>query len=272
MKVILIIIDGLRYDTGIESLGYLNHLLEMGRASRYKIRTEIPTFSRPMYETILTGVEPANHLVTCNQIAKLSNQKSIFHIAKENGLITSAAAYYWISELYNRSPFNYIEDIIQNDVNKTIQHGIFYFEDTYPDSHLILQGNYLKKTYDPDFLLIHTMGVDYSGHKYGGRTPEYRGKVLEIDSILSSLIEEWTSNNDTTVIVTADHGMTEQGHHGGDTNEEREVPCYLISPSIEHIKSETLTSQLIIAPTICEILGIEKSKHMVPKTLFDIKA
>lgn len=272
MKVIFILVDGMRYDTAVESLGYLNNLVEKGLASRYKIRTETPSISRPMYETVLTGTTPSHHLITSNDIVRLSKEKSIFHIARENNLTTGAAAYYWMSELYNRAPFNKIEDLIQLDTDKPIQHGIYYFDDEYPDSHLFIQAEYIIKKYNPDFMLIHPMGVDNAGHKFGGKSHQYRVKVLGIDIILSAIINEWLSDKDTCVIVTSDHGMTADSLHGGTTADERTVPLFLMGQAIkEKNVYENEVSQLLIAPTVCKLLNVSGSEDMIKKTLFDIK-
>ena len=50
---------------------------------------------------------------------RLSNQTSLFHLAKSSGKTTAAAAYYWVSELYNHAPFHHFEDRIQLDKDAT---------------------------------------------------------------------------------------------------------------------------------------------------------
>ena len=77
-----------------------------GRAALYKLECELPSLSRPLYECILTGVPPIQSGIVHNQVARLSNQRSIFHYATDAGLSTAAAAYHWVSELYNRTPFD----------------------------------------------------------------------------------------------------------------------------------------------------------------------
>ena len=47
--------------------------------------------SRPLYETILTGVPPYKSKIVNNGISRLSNHKSIFNLVKENGGISCAA-------------------------------------------------------------------------------------------------------------------------------------------------------------------------------------
>ena len=59
-KVLLIMSDALRYDIARSHMGFLGHLVETKQATLYKIVGELPSMSRPMYETIHTGVPPAN--------------------------------------------------------------------------------------------------------------------------------------------------------------------------------------------------------------------
>ena len=55
-KVILIMSDALRYDVARSHMGFLGHLVETRQATLYKIIGELPSMSRPMYETIHTGM------------------------------------------------------------------------------------------------------------------------------------------------------------------------------------------------------------------------
>jgi len=162
-KVIVVVVDGMRYDKAYDALGYLQHLVEIKQAALYKVKSELPSLSRPLYEVLLTGTPASTNGITTNQTVRLSKQKSLFHLTKEHGLRNAAAAYYWVSELYNRAPFDFVEDRFQMDETKPIQYGIFYWEDDYPDSHLMVDAEYLRRKYMPDFLYIHPMGVDLKG-------------------------------------------------------------------------------------------------------------
>ncbi|MCV5736540.1 alkaline phosphatase family protein, partial [Escherichia coli] len=92
-------------------MGYLNGLLEQSRsqqetrATLYPVQCELPSMSRPLYECILTGVRPVESGIVNNNIVRLSKHDSIFSLAKAQGKVTAAAAYHWVSELYNRAPF-----------------------------------------------------------------------------------------------------------------------------------------------------------------------
>ncbi|WP_256760868.1 alkaline phosphatase family protein [Cohnella sp. WQ 127256] len=263
-KVIFVVLDGLRYDTAIAQLGYVYHLVEKSKAALYKVKSELPSLSRPLYEVLLTGTPSWQNGITSNQIVRLSHNQSLFHLAREKGLTTAAAAYHWVSELYNRAPFQYLEDREQHDLSKPIQHGKFYFEDCYPDSHLFLDAEYLRRTYDPDFLYIHSMNIDDTGHKFTSDSAEYRGRTLMADNILALLLPIWMAG-DYHIIITADHGMNEDGHHGGTGNAERDVPLIAISPAFEPgIYTDDYVPQLALAPMVCKLLGVDPTPVMTP--------
>ena len=75
-KTILVVLDGLAYETAMQCMGFLQGLNEQGTATLYKMQCELPSKSRPLYETILTGVTPALSGVVHNEVARNSNQQS----------------------------------------------------------------------------------------------------------------------------------------------------------------------------------------------------
>ena len=259
-KVILVILDGLNARTAFENMGFLQHMVEMGVSSRYTVEAQLPTLSRPLYEVLLTGVPVYEHGTANNEIRRMSKEQSIFHLSAENGLVTAAAAYGWISELYNKSPFLPKEDRFQLNVPRPIQHGIFYYEDMYPDSHLFNDAEFLRMSFNPDFLLIHSMNIDYAGHVNGGLSPEYVYSVIKADGILSCYIKQWLSLG-WSVIVTADHGMNSIKLHNGVSDDERLTPLY-IAGAQGVWPEEQRVSQLELAPFICRLLGVAPSKKM----------
>lgn len=267
-KLIVVVLDGLRYDAARKYLGYMEHLVEQGEVSCYRVESQLPSLSRPLYEVLLTGTPVAQNGITANHIVRLSREESVFHLATKAGLRTAAAAYHWVSELYNRAPFNLVEDRHQHDESQPVQHGMFYFEDHYPDSHLFLDAEHLRTAYDPNFLYIHSMNIDDMGHKHGGESKEYAGAVRMADGLLASLVPLWRSQG-YQVIVTSDHGMNGEGQHGGTEPEERQVPLYVFGelplPS-SSLEREPGISQLYFAPLMCHYLGIKPSGAMVSWT------
>ncbi|MHC5267734.1 alkaline phosphatase family protein [Enterococcus sp. LJL98] len=230
-KVAMILLDGCRYDLGIENLGYLMHLVEKKQATLYKVQGELPSVSRVCYEVLMTGTPAYENGITSNAIVRRSKEESIFELVKQAGGTSAAAAYYWISQLYNDPNFNLVQDRFQSDSEQNIQHGIYY-DDVYPDHCLFSDGLHLAKKYQPDFLFLLPMTVDEYGHKFTGDSAEYREKIGMLDSIFATylplLIEEGYE-----IILTSDHGMDEFGHHGGTTSTVRDVPLFVISDTLK---------------------------------------
>ncbi|USG64224.1 alkaline phosphatase family protein [Brevibacillus ruminantium] len=267
-KLAMIMLDGLRYDTAVSHMGYLHHLVEYGKASRFRVQSELPSLSRPLYEVLLTGTPVWTNGVTGNRTVRLSHQESLFHLTRKQGLTNATASYYWVSELYNEAPFDPLRDRIQQNTDKPIQHGIFYFEDHYPDTHLFADAHYLLNTHGPDFLYVHSMNIDDDGHKYTADSIQYRNRVLAADAILATVLPVWMEKG-YQIMITADHGMTADGNHGGTTSADREVPLFIISDRIAPGILEETISQLQVAPLACHLLGIPASEAMQPLTVCD---
>ncbi len=266
-KVILILSDALRYDVAVANMGFLGHLVETKLASLYKIVGELPSMSRPMYETVHTGVPSSVHGIVANSIVKHSSMPNVFRLVSEAGMVTAAAAYYWISELYNRAPYNRIDDKEIDDESLAIQHGRFYTEDDYPDAELFATAAYLIRRFSPNYLLLHPMGMDYHGETFGSDSKEYRNHAIRQDMWLAPLIQEWMERG-YAILVTGDHGINKDGAHGGTTSEQRDVPLFCILPNVKG-RGDTgqVISQLQIAPTILKLLDIPIPDTMKQKPL-----
>ncbi|MBI5944064.1 MAG: alkaline phosphatase family protein [Chloroflexi bacterium] len=269
-KVILVLSDALRYDVAKENMGYLGHLVESKLANLYKIVGELPSMSRPMYETVHTGAPSSMHGIVANSIVRRSSMPNIFQAVSSAGKVTAATAYYWVSELYNSAPYDRIDDKETDDDSLAIQHGRFYTEDEYPDVELFAAAARLVRRFSPDYLLLHPMGMDYHGETFGSDSKEYRNHAIRQDMWLAPLIQEWIERG-YTIMVTGDHGINKDGAHGGTTPEQREVPLFWIQPKIKG-RGDTgeIVSHLQIAPTILSLLDVpipETMKH--PPVSFD---
>ncbi len=261
-KVILVLSDGLRFDTAVAGMGYLGHLVETKLASLYKVTGELPTRSRPIYETVHTGLPVSAHGIVSNLVVRLSNQRNVFQLARDAGKTTAAAAYYWFSELYNHSPFDKIEDREVDNESLPIQHGRFYTQDEYPDIDLFATAGMLVRKFNPGYLLVHPMGMDNMGENFGSNSAEYRNHAIRQDAWLATYLAEWVERG-YDILVSGDHGINPDKAHGGTTPDVREVPLYLISSIVEGLgDTHEVISQLQIAPTICKLLEIEIPKSM----------
>lgn len=71
---------------------------------------------------------------------------------------------------------------------------------------------------DWSLLIAHYLGVDHCGHKFGPMHSEMARKLGEMNAAIEKIIEQM--DEDTTLFVIGDHGMTTTGDHGGDTLDE----------------------------------------------------
>ncbi|PNG12300.1 alkaline phosphatase family protein [Stutzerimonas stutzeri] len=257
-KAILVILDGLNYQVAEHALGHLQAYCMAGRGALYRLECELPSLSRPLYECILTGVPPIESGIVHNDVVRLSTERSIFHYARDAGLSTAAAAYHWVSELYNRAPFHAARDRHSETPELPIQHGHFYFEDHYPDSHLFADAESLRLRHDPDFLLIHPMNIDDAGHKHGLDSSQYRNAARRADILLAEYLQRWLEAG-YQVLVTADHGMNNDRSHNGLLPEEREVPLFVLGSAFS-LDVAARPKQTELCGTLCELLGVPHDK------------
>ncbi|MGK7909540.1 MAG: alkaline phosphatase family protein [Synechococcus sp.] len=195
------------------------------------------------------------------EFAQLSNPIGVFHLAVQNGLTTAAAACSWFAEFYNRAPFNPVRDRQQNDERMPIQHGSFYWEDSYPNSHLLADAELLRYWWNPDFLLVHSRGIENAGRCFGSDSKEYLGQVQIVDNLLAHAIPRWQQSGYDIVIVST-LGMTPDGDRGDNSAKVQDVPLFCIGQSFAPGVYLDGLSQLAIAPMICQLLGFPLASTM----------
>lgn len=254
-KVLMIVCDALRDDTAAQQMGYLEHLVESRAATRWCVLAELPTMSRPLYETLHTGVPSSVHGITSNQVVRRSHLPNVFQIARDAGKVTAAAAFCWFSELYNAAPYDPVDHHEVDDEALAIQHGRFYLSEHMPDVEVFANGAVLLRKFLPDYLLIHPMGMDTIGEQHGADTAAYRKNAIVQDQIMAYLLPAALAIG-YTVLVTADHGINADGAHGGTLDDVRRVPMYAITPGGGHGNTGQTLSQLQVAPTLLTLLGL----------------
>ena len=83
-----------------------------------------------------------------------------------------------------------------------------------------------------NLIITHLSGLDSVGHRYGTvDSDEYKDKLRWIDDNLEEVFE--LLPDDWTVVVTADHGLTDSGQHGSDLDVLRDVAAFMWGPNIK---------------------------------------
>jgi predicted AlkP superfamily pyrophosphatase or phosphodiesterase len=274
-KVILVIMDGVGYDTAVAQCGFLEGMVELGRARRWKMQSALPTRSAPLYETLHTGLAPAEHGLTANEALRPSPHPNVFRAVRAAGGRTAAVAHAWYFTLYNGRAYDLIEDVEIDDESAIgIQHGRFYSQEGYgrvnscapAEIDLCAQLTLLLRRHDPHYGLLHTCSADTLGHTFTAHSAEYREQTWRIDNALARTLPLWLQLG-YEVVVTADHGMNGDGHHGGTDPIEREVPFYYFGSGQGPSENEIL-DQLSVAPTTLSRIGLAPSPRMKSPVLF----
>lgn len=126
-------------------------------------------------------------------------------------------------------------------------------------------------------LIVHFLGVDHVGHTYGPHNQYMDAKLKQMDAALATILEwvdESSSNISTaddnnapchSVWIFGDHGMTEDGNHGGGSMEETHAALFVHSncggdvrqKSSSWDKFERTESSAWVSETFAEIHQID---------------
>ena len=273
-KVCLVIVDGMGFDACVAQCGYLEGSVEAGIAQRWAMQACLPTISAALYETIHTGLAPHEHGILGNEHLRESLHDNIFNTAKSAAKITAVVAHSYFHTLYGGSVFDPFLHGEINDPNAPIPYARYYSMQGYrkenscvpSETDLCAQAWALTQLHQPDYLLLHSSSVDTLGHWFTGDSPQYRIQISIVDNALSRLIPRLI-DNDYEVIVTADHGINADGHHGGTQSVLRTVPFYYFGSNTGPESDQTL-DQRAIAPTILKLMGLDIPQSMRIDSLF----
>lgn len=112
---------------------------------------------------------------------------------------------------------------------------------------------------DWDLLIAHSLGVDHCGHKHGPFHPEMRRKLTEVDQMIRGIVDKMQDN--TVLFVIGDHGMTDQGDHGGESEAETNALLFAYSKGhpfheMSPITADDSMQQIDFVPVLSTILGV----------------
>ncbi|CAG0917046.1 unnamed protein product [Notodromas monacha] len=122
-----------------------------------------------------------------------------------------------------------------------------------------------------DVFIGHFLGVDHAGHRYGRGHPETARKLREMDRIVCETVENM--GNSTLLVVLGDHGMTDSGDHGGDTEDETEAGLLIFSKTakFEIIGDRFLeVSQIDLVPTLAWLTGVAMPLSNLGSVVLDV--
>ncbi len=255
-RVILIGIDGVSSEAfQYSNTPVMNSLISQGVIS-LKTRGVMPTVSAPNWASILSGAGPEQHGITSNDWS-LINQGFEPTVKDADGYFTSIFTLIRKQMPKAITAMFYDWDWLGTFVNKKL-----ISKEQYIQGHVMVTSialNFIKKE-KPVFTFIYYGHPDETGHSKGFNTKEYYQSINDIDTeigkIVASLRETKMIQN-TTLIITSDHGGVGFGH-GGESIIELEVPWLISGPGIKkNALLEMPNDHVNTALTIARILGLK---------------
>ncbi|KAL9821765.1 GPI ethanolamine phosphate transferase 3 isoform 4-T5 [Geothlypis trichas] len=260
-KAVLVIIDALhfefaRFDPAKASplpyenkLGVLHQLAtsQPRHARLYRFRADPPTATMQRIKGLTTGSLPTFIDVGSNFASYAIQEDNLLAQLVQNG----------------RRVVFMGDDTWEGLFPKKFFRSYFFPSFNVKDLHTVDDGilQHLYPTVDSgewDVLIAHFLGVDHCGHKHGPDHPEMAKKLTQMNEMLRSLVDHL--GNDTLLLVAGDHGMTETGDHGGDSEKEVNAALFVYSRtplfgSGPPEEPETIP-QVNLVPTVALLLGV----------------
>lgn len=228
-KVVIVVIDALGakfipainnqhalsgHDEKLPRMPFLEKLITNNKAIGFTAKAATPTVTMPRIKALISGTIPSYADIVYNLVSKVSSfeDDNIVKIAQaHNKTLIFYGDDTWLS-LFDKTTFKrsqetlsfFASDYTTVDTNVTIR--------AIPETEPTIT--------DWDYLILHYLGLDHIGHVYGTNKHDLISKkLLEMDGVIKTIYDNMSSRDDTTLIVICgDHGMSEEGNHGGDSD------------------------------------------------------
>ena len=250
-SVVLFVVDGMRPD-GLQQADSPNadRLVAQG-ASTFAARTVMPSSTLPCHTSLFRGVPSERHGVTTNNwFPPVRPVPSIIDVVRQSGGTTSS--------FYNWEQLRDLAD------PGSLNASFFQATSRDPDGDSVIAEAAAAHFAGgvPTFSFVYFGCTDEQGHAHGWMTDEYLAAIGDADvalGIVLRAIADAPNGEDTTVILTADHG----GHdktHGTEAPEDMNIPWIACGPDTPSGRDIATQVQIIDTPaTVCRLLSIDPS-------------
>ena len=253
MKVLLILIDGMRPDAMVQ----IPAAKKVMEKAAYKLegRTVYPSCTLPCHMSLFYSRPPLTHGVTSNTYTARVRLKNGLMETMRKEKKKTVMFYSWeeLRDLYK--PGCMTDSFFVNGD----QYG--YMEANARLTQLCV--DYLRKE-TPDFAFLYLGAPDSAGHKVGWMTESYFEALEQswacAEKAMENLPEEYA------VVITADHGGHDK-RHTTFMKEDMTIPVLLLNaglPTGETVKEYNIMD---IAPTVATLMGMEKPMEWKGKSL-----
>jgi hypothetical protein len=256
-RLVLVVIGGLsRATMDSVDMPNLETLLEAGASAPLFSRP--PTYSLSAWTTLLSGVWPDLNSAPVLDAGKISPRPLVLdHLlatANDAGLKTAIAA----SEGWRT--------LLPAD---TIQASFFA-----ADEEVVADGQVAEAALifisDPQYqlILVYFNQIDDAGRTEGVDSVAYASAAQQVDRHLRQILR-LVDKRTSVLLVTADHGLTEEGRQGGGEPELTELPFAMIGQDVIP-GSYSPVNQVDVAPTVAALLGVRLPAASQGRPLYEM--
>lgn len=243
-RALIIVIDGLRHDVALESdrLPIARELAARG-ASGLSV-AEDPTMTGAGVRALGTGTPPAFvDVVTNKRMPRVAGEHLFRSLASVGHTIAVVGDHTWV-DLFGP---------VAIDETKS---GVAPLMERLRPAHaqdnvFVAKALAVLTARTATVTLVHLSGADAVSHGLGPLSDAYTKKLASLDGQLRTLVAACA---DCLVVLTSDHGASDQGHHGIGEPIARRTPLVLAGPGIRTGVSIT-ARQSDVAPTLAVLLG-----------------
>ena len=246
-QVVVVLVDGLAYHAS-RAMPFLNELRRRGADA--DCRVGLPSLSLPGRAVLMTGAWQETHGQLTNFNPRPLPVEHLFQTARRRGLRTALAAGsgpqtlfgLWIEE---RLVYARLQPADVRDLAKLEAELRWMGEAT----------RALLREKKPNLFLLDFTIADEAGHAWGAASREYEAAAAAVDEEILRMAAELDLRR-SVLVVTADHGHTATGGHGGPEEPVIHVPLVLAGGPLRP-GSTAQAEQVDVAPTVAALLGIE---------------
>ncbi|KAK3577520.1 hypothetical protein CHS0354_026476 [Potamilus streckersoni] len=241
-KIVIVLIDALRADFVLNHstpMKYVQTMMDRGKTLSYIVKANPPTVTLPRIKALTTGSIPG-----------------------------------FIDVVMNFDSAALMEDNIITQMKRAGKRILFYGDDTwitlfpnhFVDHNVSRHLNFELQRLDWDVMILHYLGLDHIGHLAGPKSPLVKPKLQEMDDVIQKIYNalEKETTISSLILICGDHGMSDQGSHGGASVSEVTVPAVFLSPSFSNIPESSqgeIIQQIDLPPTLSVLLGIPIPKN-----------
>jgi predicted AlkP superfamily pyrophosphatase or phosphodiesterase len=250
-RVLIVSVDGLRPDCLLRAEApVIRELMKTGSFTMWATTTEA-AITLPSHTSMLTGVVIAKHGMRANNDTAAATQPirvpTIFQLAKEVQIPTGMAA--------GKSKFYIYSDPVPH---------AWVSKESVCKSETVADGAIeIIREHRPRLMFLHFGWVDRQGHSKGWGSDEQLAAIADVDQHLGRVLKELDRlrlRQDTTIILSADHGGSGIGHGGLDPRSQH-IPWIINGPGIRENLDLARFGKLKVQTydtfaTACKILNI----------------